>query len=237
MLDWIILASLVFQPLVYGVLGLRSKNKTPASKNFFYLRDIIISTIILSLYYLACPALYQPINFSTISKGINIPRDMLSALIPMFVMPLLMSFTPWDATYPKDPSSAKEIFGWPTSHLPETWQQYFLFIIYILVGVIFEEALCRQFIFYSLNHQLGLQGDYLVIISAVVFALGHLYQGWLGVLSSFTTGVLLGKVFLTFETINYPFILHLALNLTMAVVAFRWIKDKRKMHKKNRHDG
>jgi membrane protease YdiL (CAAX protease family) len=93
--------------------------------------------------------------------------------------------------------------------------------MYILVGVLFEELIARLLMFHALHATLHLDGDALVVVSALFFAVGHFYQGWKGVLSNLILGLILGKIFLLKGHLIYPMVLHLALNLTFVVLAFR----------------
>lgn len=227
MKDWIILISLVGLPVAIGLRSRQTKNDTPLNRSRFYLQDVFINIAILLIYLALAPHLFSPLDFSLLGKGIEIPKHILSAVIPVFVVPLLLSLTPWDTTYPKEPAKTQELFGYPKAFLPTNFRECFVFFIYIVGGVVFEEAICRQFLFYYLNAQLGMQGDTLILISALLFSLGHLYQGWKGVFGAFITGVLLGKVFLIYETIKFPFFLHLLANLTVVVGSIKWIKNNR----------
>ncbi|RYY50372.1 MAG: CPBP family intramembrane metalloprotease [Chitinophagaceae bacterium] len=195
LLDWIILILLIILPTVAAVNGKRKKAHQPSSKFRFYLKDIIASIILLSIFLVIKPSIYYPLDFSTIDKGVIISEEILSAILPIFFVPFVLSFTPWNNNYPKDITTAKELFGFPISYLPNTTREYLLFVSYIIVGVFFEELVCRQFIFYSLNTTVRLSGDILVIVSALLFAVGHLYQGWKGILSNFVLGLILGDDF------------------------------------------
>ncbi|MEO5990656.1 MAG: type II CAAX endopeptidase family protein [Ferruginibacter sp.] len=226
--EWIILFLLISLPIVAAVNGKRVKAKLPTSKFRFYLKDIIGSFILLLIFLVLKPSIYHPLDFLYIDKGIIISEEVLSVILPIIIVPFVLSFTPWTNDYPKDITVAKELFGYPISYLPTTTKQYLLFVSYVIVGVFFEELLCRQFLFYSLNKTLHLNGDLLVIVSSLIFAVGHLYQGWKGILSNFVLGLVLGKIFLLKETLAYPIVLHLFLNLTIVVLAFRRIKDLNK---------
>jgi len=72
----------------------------------------------------------------------------------------------------------------------------------------------------------------LIIVSALLFAVGHLYQGRKGILSNFVVDLILGKIFLLKGTLTYPIVLHLFLNFTIAVLAFRPMKDLRRITNK-----
>lgn len=231
-LDFIILILLINMHMMFAVNGKRKKDQQPASRLLYYIEDIVFSIVLLSLLFLLKPSIYYPLNFSAIDKGMNISEEVLTGVIPLFLLPFFLSFTPWSNNYPKDISAAKELFGCPVHYLPNTTKEYLLFVCFIIVGVFFEELLCRQLLFCSLNNTLHLSGDVLVVISSLLFAVGHLYQGWKGMLSNFVFGLLFGKLFLINETLAYPLVLHMFLNLTVAVLAFRRLKDLRKINNK-----
>ncbi len=196
----------------------------PENKITFYFQDILSCIIILSLFFLLNADIYPPLNFEQIGKGIRINSSIESALMTICILPFIMALTPRSNFYPKDISTAKEIFGYPIILLPDTRIEFFLFNIKVITGVVFEEFYCRQFMFYSFNQTLKLQGDAILVISSLLFSMGHIYQGWKGVLGSFIAGLVLGKIFMMKEDISYPIILHLISSLTISVLAYRRIK-------------
>lgn len=226
--ETIILCLLFFLPIAFVVNGIIKKKKKPNNRFKFYIKEIIVSISLLAVFLVINPSIFYTIDFSTIYKGFHISMEAISAIIPIFFLPFVFSFTSWDRNYPKDITVAKELFGYPIYYLPNTFIEYFLFVLYIIIGVFFEELLCRQFMFHSFNTTLHLNGDILVAISSLLFGIGHLYQGWKGVLANFIVGLLLGKVFLITETLAYPIVLHLFLNLTITVLAFKRLKEIRK---------
>ncbi|MER3472309.1 MAG: hypothetical protein C4330_13580, partial [Chitinophagaceae bacterium] len=81
------------------------------------------------------PSIYYPLDFLNIDKGIIINEEVLSVILPIFIVPFGLSFTPWSNNYPKNITTAKELFGCPISYLPITTREYLLFVSYIIVGV------------------------------------------------------------------------------------------------------
>jgi membrane protease YdiL (CAAX protease family) len=230
MLEWMILCLLIILPIAAAISGKRKKDLQPPNRIQFYFKDIMASVLILTVFFVLKPSLYHPLDFSTIDKGIEID-DLVASAIPIFLIPFVLSFTRWSNDYPKDITGAKELFGYPVSYLPNTGREYSVFFCYIIVGVFFEELTCRQFLFRSLDATLHLNGDLLVVASSLLFAIGHLYQGWKGILSGFVAGLVFGKIFLIKESLVYPIVVHLFLNLTIVVLAFRRIKDLRKINR------
>lgn len=225
MSNWIIIGILVILPVLIGINGTKIKDRIIEDKFVFYFKNIGFSLIILILVFALNLIIYNSLNFSAIGKGIEINEDIVSMMETIFVVPFAVAFIPKNKLYPKDISTAKELFGYPIGYFPDSMKEYFSFAVYIITGVIFEELLCRQFMFSSLNQAFNFKGDTLLIISSLLFSIGHLYQGWKGILSSFILGMILGKIFQIQETILFPIVLHLFLNLTGLVLAFKRIKE------------
>jgi len=128
-------------------------------------------------------------------------------------------------SYRKDTNNETEIYGYPVSLLPNSRNEFLLFTLYIIGGVVFEELICRQFMFYSFNQVLNLKGDSILILSTVLFSLGHIYQGWKGVISSLVVGLLLGKIFQLSGSLIMPIFLHLVLNSSICILAFKRLRE------------
>jgi membrane protease YdiL (CAAX protease family) len=165
------------------------------------------------------------VDFYKVGKGFFVSDDILSQAEIIFYLPFFMSLLLKNYLYPKSIVTAKEVFGYPVQFLPNSYKEYFIFCLYIITGVVYEELLCRQFAFRAFNETLHLRGDTLLIITAAIFAIGHLYQGWKGLLSSFILGLVLGKFFQMKENILYPIVLHLIFNMTILSLSYRRLKD------------
>lgn len=231
MIDLTIFITLIALSIFFAINGKKASIKTIKNRNAYYVKTVISNIVLLLLFFVLNAKIYAPLDFEKIGKGILIPDYLISVFFVIFLTPFLMSFMPWNTYYPKDASTAKEIFGFPIQLLPCNWTEYFLFNIYIIFGVVFEEMLCRQFMFYSFSQTLNLKGDYLLLVSSLLFAIAHYYQGWKGILSSFVIGLMLGKIFQITETIFFPIILHLIFNLTVSVLTFKRLNDIRKVSK------
>lgn len=223
--DWIVFFFLIFLPIASAITGKHTKALQPTNKFRFYLKDIVVNSLLLTTLFFFKPSLYYLLDFTKIDRGYLINEEIIFGFIPIFFIPFFLSFTNWSNNYPKDILNAKELFGCPISLLPNSTKEYIMFVCYIVIGVVFEELICRQFMFYSFSTTLSLRGDILVIISSALFAIGHLYQGWKGILSNFILGLFLGKIFLVEGSLVYSIVLHLFLNLTITVLAYRRIKD------------
>jgi membrane protease YdiL (CAAX protease family) len=224
MINWIFTIWLIVWPIFLAITGVKSKKKLIKNKLVFYLKDTSVCLFILMLVYLINPIMYEKLIFSIVGKGIIVGKEIMSGIYPVFFIPLVFSLIRIGQYYQKETKVTDELFGYPSNYLPKSFKEYLFFSLYIIVGVIFEELICRQFMFFSFNKTLLLTGDVLLLISSILFALGHLYQGLKGFISSLVVGILLGKIFQMEENILYPIVLHMALNLTILVLSFRRIK-------------
>ncbi|HYM95483.1 MAG TPA: CPBP family intramembrane glutamic endopeptidase [Chitinophagaceae bacterium] len=228
MIDWFFLILLILIPSIGAFKGKQISNKKVVSRKAFYLKDIISILLFLIIILLIKPSAFEKIDFQKIGKGFTISKEIVSGIMPVFFVPFFLSFFKNNNIYPKNILDTKEFFGIPIDKFPNSMSEWWLFGLYILLGVVFEELICRQFMFYSLNEVLGLKGDSLLLISSFFFAIGHLYQGVKGILTALILGLILGKLFQIQENILYPILLHLFLNITVLPFAIRRIKELKK---------
>ena len=230
--DYITLTLILLLAISATLNGVRSVKKKFRRKNQskYYLLNILFAIAILLLFYLIDNSLYYPIDFDLFDKGMTINFDIVSLAISIYPISFFLSFLPKSTLYPKDNiQNEKEIYGYPVKLMPKTYSQTALFFFYIALGVLLEELIVRQFSFYTLNTLFDLEGDILVILTAIIFALPHLYQGYKGIILHFINGLLLGKIFLITGNFAYPFFLHLILNMPIIVLSIRRIYDLKKL--------
>lgn len=218
--NFIILFFLISYPIFIAAVSKRKSNRNNKNHISIYSKEILSSLIILTGVYFLNPSIYERLDFKIIGKGIIISEEWISIFFPVFFIPFFLSF----ASRNNYKNSGSDLLGYPTYLLPNNKKEHLLFTIYIIAGVIFEELLCRQFMFYSFSEILQLRGDTILLISSSLFALGHFYQGWKGILIAFIFSLIWGKTFQIKENIFYPIILHLFLNLTVVVLAFKRLK-------------
>ncbi len=224
--DWIIAIILILSPIVFSVIDyiLSKRKKTlPHPKNllrYYFLGNtekfILVGILILLNFGLLFP------DFSTIEKGFYIEEDYIILIASIFLVPFFLAFLPTDTNFPKDSiKDAKVIFGFETALMPKTFIQVIPFTCFLIVGVVLEELFFRKFMFASFSTTLGIEGDWLVLFTAILFGIGHFYQGTKGILGNFLVGLAIGKVYLLTENIMIPIFMHLCINLTLVIYAVR----------------
>jgi membrane protease YdiL (CAAX protease family) len=223
MLNWILLFVTVLLPVIAAINGKRTNNISPREKSALYLKDILVSALIVAVFLVLKPDIYFAKDYFQ-EKGFEVSDDIVSGLITIFMVPFFLALTPWNNYYPKR-TATKDLLGYPVALLPNDRNQWLIFTLYIVVGAFFEEFICRLCMFYFFFHAFHFTGDTLVVSSSLLFAAGHTYQSWKGIIGSLAIGLILGKIFLLKESIAYPIGLHLFLNLTLVVLAYRRLKD------------
>lgn len=102
-----------------------------------------------------------------------------------------------------------------------------LLIPFCLFVALYEELMFRGFLLTRLRVVLG---NWIgpVLIGCTIFAMGHLYEGWLGVFQVFTLAVILSGLFVLRGSILAPILVHAAFNfisLWLAPQVVDWAKS------------
>ena len=100
---------------------------------------------------------------------------------------------------------------------PKTPTEFALFPLLILTSSTMEELLFRGFLFWVITPVAGLWGA--VAISTAVFGLGHIYQGWSGVLRTGGIGLGLGVGYALTHSLWWLILAHILLNLQADLLA------------------
>ena len=86
------------------------------------------------------------------------------------------------------------------------------FAFYVIVGVAFEELLFRGYLITRLR-QAGQSLTFAIVVSSLLFSLGHIYQGWLSIIVTFCLGGVMGASFIKFRSLLPVYAAHLAHDL------------------------
>jgi len=223
--DYILTAILILYPLALKFAGRKKSftgNKNTAA---YYGKGIAEYAAFLLLFYLLDPHCFLKINFDQVGKGIIIDQDIFYGILNIFYIPVCFALF-FKKTFETTTGESTEVFGYPVQLLPATYKALFVFTISIIARVIFEELFFRQFVFYFFYKSFGLKGDLLLLTSSFIFTFVHHYKKAGAILTIFIIGLLLGKAYLYSGTLLYPIILHLFLNMTVVVLAWKRINKK-----------
>jgi uncharacterized protein len=98
--------------------------------------------------------------------------------------------------------------------LPESRGERRWFAAVGIGGAISEEMLFRGFLFYYIGTHVPAANDLeKAILTSVVFAAGHLYQGWRGLATSTAAGLILAALYISSGSLLLPVVVHAIGNL------------------------
>ncbi len=225
-MDWIALFIIIGFSFMSMIIGFRhtSFEKGDFRKNIYYslFGLLIIYLLVPKAFWFAPHELWAPNSWILFEKE----SDLLSVITPIFTVHLILSFTPWAPYKRNELKSRKEIMGFPVTMLPDNLKRMRSFAFDVAIAVVFEEFVFRLVLFYLLFETLGMTGWWLIIISSLIFCMGHSYQGLKGLVGSFIIGIFLAISYIITESIWTPVILHLLNNATLIVYGVRRIRVK-----------
>ena len=83
--------------------------------------------------------------------------------------------------------------------LPSNRAEHWTFAWVAITAGICEEMLFRVLVIYVLQHQFpSLSWGMIVAITALIFGMAHLYQGWIGIVGTGLLGAVLAIIYLSF---------------------------------------
>mgnify|MGYP005993773877 FL=1 len=106
----------------------------------------------------------------------------------------------------------------------KTESNYFIFGLAVTAGIC-EELLFRGYIIHMLDKDLPTYAA--VILSCVLFGLGHIYQGVVHVVRTAVLGLVMAIIYLVTDSIIIPIVLHIMIDMYGGAVAFIIFSDNK----------
>jgi CAAX protease family protein len=106
--------------------------------------------------------------------------------------------------------------------LPQTRAEFLLWPVMVLVASPYEELLFRGFLIWFFATFAGLWGA--VLLSSLLFGLGHAYQGWRGILRTAAIGLGFGIAYALTRSLWWLMAAHVVLNLYAGFVAAKLVR-------------
>lgn len=103
--------------------------------------------------------------------------------------------------------------------LPHQKSELLLFVVMALTAGVWEELAYRGFLMWFLAPLSGLTGA--IIISSLIFGLGHLYQGWKGVLRTAVVGLVFAIGFAVSHSLWWLMVVHALLDIFGGLLGWR----------------
>lgn len=113
-------------------------------------------------------------------------------------------------------------FGRTVAILPQTQCEYTWFLALSATAGVCEELLYRGYFIAITSPLLTLAGA--VVAGAVIFGLGHAYQGPAGVAKTAGVGLLFGAIYVATGSLWWPMILHALLDVQGGTIAFNVLR-------------
>lgn len=101
--------------------------------------------------------------------------------------------------------------------IPVTAKERALFALVAISAGICEEVVYRAWLLDLLHGSAGLSGATLVIVAAVLFGLGHYYQGYSGIVITSLLGLAFCGLYIASGTLLVPIIVHALIDLRLAI--------------------
>ncbi|MFL9843449.1 CPBP family intramembrane glutamic endopeptidase [Flavobacterium rhizosphaerae] len=178
----------------------------------FPVKFIIITAVVFVFTWLQNGSL-RPLNFKKLSLkdlGIIIITYIALELVMDFAIQPLISFL---FNEPADYSTFAVLEG----NTPKYLKYLFYMWISAAIG---EEVLYRGFIFAQLEKLIGNKKFVIILISAILFAIPHLYLGIAGVVSTFVFGLAFGLLYARYKNIWINIIVHGLIDTLFLTLAY-----------------
>ena len=102
--------------------------------------------------------------------------------------------------------------------LPRTRRERWLWVAVAVTAGVTEELLYRGFVLDHLTTHFGFELDVAVVLSAVVFGVAHLYQGWKGVLLTGLVGWVMASLTVRFDSLLPAMVVHTVVDLRLLLL-------------------
>lgn len=114
-------------------------------------------------------------------------------------------------------------FGELAFMLPGNADEYRWFVILSIVAGICEELMCRGYLVWVLQALVGLLPA--VLLSAAIFGVGHMYQGWRGVVKTGTVGLVMSAIVIAGGWLVPAMLVHALIDATSGLLAYTVLRD------------
>ena len=186
----------------------RIASGTPDAKVRLY-RSLVIEQIATTVAVLA---LWRGGNIPAASLGLIAPRSWVSTVAVLFVIVGLLVWYSLKIR-PKAAKIRQRLQAGVGALLPDSHQERSWWAAVSAGAGISEELVCRGFLLYYLSvylpHTNLLER---VWLTALVFGLAHIYQGWKGAVSAGIMGLILAGLYLATGSLLLPVLVHAAVD-------------------------
>jgi len=180
------------------------------------------------VFFLLDPEAFHQIDFNVVGRGVALDLSDFAALIGGLIVSIVSGLIS-PQRYFRRKKTEEELYSVFAKKMPNTSGEFAVFVGTVIALVVSEELLFRQFLFSSFYHAFHLQGDLLLLVSAVLFTVAHNYKKILPISMIFVTGLIFGKSFQVSGGLLYPIILHLLINAHLVVKAIHRMRAQKRI--------
>lgn len=152
------------------------------------------------------------------------------ALVVLFLVLYVLDVFSEVSKLPKTETSKSTSIPTLPAFLPSTGREFIHYASLALSAGLAEEIVYRGYCITYLQTILGEEAWWQValvlLLPAVAFGLGHLYQGWVAVLKIMGMAVLFGAVFLLSSSLWVLMLLHVAVDLVGGLLGWKILRER-----------
>ena len=217
--DFVLLfLAVVLMPLVSVLAGAQLRKRATASLIPRYLQTMVRGWLVAFLVLLTWRWLGRPLAELGLDMPVGLPGTLgfaavaVTALVAVFQLLRLTSLTPEQMERAKKAIASVKI-------TPTTRAELAVFFLVSLTAGVWEELLYRGFLVWFLAPLTGTAGA--IVLSSLVFGLGHIYQGARGVLITTTIGLLFAVAFVLTHSLWWLMAAHALIDIYGGSLAFK----------------
>jgi len=226
--DWLLLATIVLVVPVYSYFSRRRlETIADAHRRSLYLRSMA------ALWMLALVTLYawwrhdrpfDALGFQLLPGIVTTSAEIVCAMAAIAIVLRLRTMATWS---PEKRAALRGRIGGVALVVPRTTGELALFLGLALTAGICEELLYRGFFFAVAAPFVTVYGA--VAASAIVFGLGHAYQGVRRMALVAAVGLFLGAFYFLTGSIVFPMILHVLIDVNGGVSGYLLLRSDGKL--------
>ena len=226
--DWILLATIVLVVPLYSYFNRRRlETIAGAHRRSLYVRSMAV------LWMLALVTLYawwrhgrpfDALGFQLLPGIVTTSAEIVCVMAAIAIVVRLRKMATWS---PEKKAALRGRIGAVAVVVPRTKSELALFLGVALTAGICEELLYRGFLFAVAAPFVTIYGA--AVVSAIVFGLGHTYQGVRGIALTAAVGLFLGAFYFLTGSIVFPMILHVLIDINGGVSGYLLLRSDEKL--------
>jgi len=222
--DWLLLATIVAVVPAYSYFNRRRlETIANANRRSLYLRSMVVLWLLASVTVYAWWRHDRPfdaLGFQLVPGIVTTSAEIVCVMAALAIVLRLRKMATWQ---PEKLAALRAHLGKTALVAPRTKGELAWFLGLALTAGICEELLYRGYFFAVAAPFITVYGA--AAASAIVFGLGHMYQGWRGVALTAAVGLFLGAFYFLTGSIVFPMILHVLIDINGGVSGYLLLRN------------